>query len=72
MRLPIKEENEEIGLPPIDPSGQSSFEPDNQLIIAFDFGTTFSGVAYAFKSNDKPEVISIIDWPGMLTPFHKH
>ncbi|KEF53944.1 uncharacterized protein A1O9_09739 [Exophiala aquamarina CBS 119918] len=41
------------------------FEADHQIIIALDFGTTFSGIAYAFKSTSKPELASILDWPGL-------
>lgn len=38
---------------------------DDRIVIAVDFGTTFSGVAYAFNSpGKKPEVVSILDWPG--------
>lgn len=43
---------------------QSAFESDDQLVVALDFGTTFSGIAYAFKNNQKPDVVSIMDWPG--------
>ncbi|KAL9027294.1 MAG: hypothetical protein Q9196_004161 [Gyalolechia fulgens] len=39
-------------------------ESDDQLIIGLDFGTTFSGIAYAFINANKPEPISILDWPG--------
>ncbi|UKZ67131.1 uncharacterized protein TrAtP1_008294 [Trichoderma atroviride] len=36
----------------------------NRLIIALDFGTTYSGIAYAF-SNDKVGLpVSIDNWPG--------
>ncbi|EPE33223.1 Actin-like ATPase [Glarea lozoyensis ATCC 20868] len=37
----------------------------DRLIVGFDFGTTFSGVAFAFNSGDKPDVHSIVDWPGI-------
>ncbi|ETI20493.1 hypothetical protein G647_08530 [Cladophialophora carrionii CBS 160.54] len=46
-------------------------EPDDQIIIALDFGTTarqfalYSGIAFAFKTETKPELISILDWPGL-------
>jgi hypothetical protein len=37
---------------------------EDQVIIALDFGTSCSGVAYAFNQEDaKPE--SIYDWPGV-------
>jgi hypothetical protein len=43
----------------------TSFESDDRLVIALDFGTTFSGVAYAFAHpGKKPELTSIMDWPG--------
>jgi hypothetical protein len=38
---------------------------EDQLIIGLDFGTTYSGIAYCFYNpNEKPEVVSITDWPG--------
>ncbi|KUJ08980.1 uncharacterized protein LY89DRAFT_701518 [Mollisia scopiformis] len=39
--------------------------PKDQLVIAIDFGTTFSGIAYAFRKDAKPDVMSIMDWPGL-------
>ncbi|KUI61322.1 hypothetical protein VP1G_08476 [Cytospora mali] len=39
---------------------------DDRLVIALDFGTTFSGVAYAFNvPGKKADVVSIMDWPGL-------
>lgn len=39
---------------------------EDRLVIALDFGTTFSGVAYAFNTpGKKAEVVSIMDWPGL-------
>lgn len=39
--------------------------PDDCVVIAVDFGTTFSGVAYSFNVPGKtPDVVSILDWPG--------
>lgn len=35
-----------------------------QLIIGLDFGTTFSGIAYAFATSSKPDLFTILDWPG--------
>ncbi|KAH6662561.1 hypothetical protein B0J14DRAFT_707549 [Halenospora varia] len=35
----------------------------DRLIIALDFGTTFSGIAYAF-STDPEKVYTITNWPG--------
>lgn len=45
-------------------STAGSFESKDQLVIALDFGTTFSGIAYAFKKEEKPDVVSVLDWPG--------
>lgn len=43
--------------------------PDDRLVIALDFGTTYSGVAYAFNVPGKEaDVVSIQDWPGEF-PF---
>ena len=42
-------------------------EADDQLIIALDFGTTFSGIAYAFPNSEKSDLFSIVDWPGVKT-----
>jgi len=39
-------------------------QSEDQLVVALDFGTTFSGIAYAFANDLKPEIISIVDWPG--------
>lgn len=30
-------------------------DPDSQLIIGLDFGTTFSGIAYTFTEQNKPD-----------------
>lgn len=38
---------------------------DDRIVIAVDFGTTFSGVAYAFNVPGKTaDVVSILEWPG--------
>ena len=47
--------------------GPSVYESDDQLVVALDFGTTFSGIAYAFANERKPEIVSIMDWPGMIS-----
>jgi molecular chaperone DnaK (HSP70) len=39
-------------------------QSDDQLVIGLDFGTTFSGIAYAFANDKKPDLVSIMDWPG--------
>ncbi len=46
-------------------SGPTAVESEDRIIIALDFGTTFSGIAYAFcNPGKKAEVRSIMDWPG--------
>ncbi len=35
----------------------------DQLVIALDFGTTYSGIAYAFANAGSPDIISIYQWP---------
>jgi molecular chaperone DnaK (HSP70) len=41
----------------------SSLDTGEHLIIAFDFGTTYSGVAYCFPSQQDAKVYPIMDWP---------
>lgn len=41
--------------------GQDS---DEKLVIALDFGTTFSGIAYCFLNQRNAKIASILDWPG--------
>lgn len=43
-----------------------SYQSEDQLVVALDFGTTFSGIAYAFANGSKPALISIEDWPGKM------
>lgn len=38
-----------------------------QLIVGIDFGTTFSGVAYAFATNNQASEDIITEWPGAGT-----
>ncbi|KAL2276398.1 hypothetical protein FJTKL_00935 [Diaporthe vaccinii] len=39
---------------------------ENGLVISLDFGTTFSGVAYAFNiPGKKADVVAIQEWPGL-------
>ncbi|KAL1953029.1 hypothetical protein VTO42DRAFT_3757 [Malbranchea cinnamomea] len=38
-----------------------------QLIVGIDFGTTFSGVAYAFATNNEAKEDIITEWPGAGT-----
>lgn len=63
MRLPITDEDSDTEYY----VEQSAFESDDKLIIALDFGTTFSGIGYAFANEDKPDIYSIEDWPGSLS-----
>lgn len=45
--------------------GPNSMEDsDSQLIIGLDFGTTFSGIAYIFTEQNKPDPEAVTDWPG--------
>ncbi|KAI7971307.1 hypothetical protein EIK77_007361 [Talaromyces pinophilus] len=39
----------------------------SQLIVGIDFGTTFSGVAYAFATNNEAREDIITEWPGAGT-----
>ncbi|KAG6355052.1 hypothetical protein INS49_004133 [Diaporthe citri] len=40
--------------------------PKDRLVISLDFGTTYSGVAYAFNiPGKKVDVTAIQDWPGL-------
>lgn len=45
---------------------QNNYQSDDQIVIALDFGTTFSGIAYAYAIKDKPEIVTILDWPGIF------
>lgn len=38
-----------------------------QLIVGIDFGTTFSGVAFAFATNNEAREDIITEWPGSGT-----
>jgi hypothetical protein len=39
---------------------------DDKLIIAVDFGTTYSGIAYCFSDQRHSSPIPIDNWPGKL------
>jgi hypothetical protein len=45
-------------------NGLKVHQSEDQLVIGLDFGTTFSGVAYAFANEKNPDLVSIMDWPG--------
>ncbi|KAI0528130.1 actin-like ATPase domain-containing protein [Xylaria bambusicola] len=41
-------------------------DAEDRVVIALDFGTTYSGIAYAFSNpGRKTEVVPIVDWPGL-------
>ncbi|KAI1428888.1 actin-like ATPase domain-containing protein [Xylaria sp. FL1777] len=41
-------------------------DAEDRVVIALDFGTTFSGIAYAFSNpGRRAEVVPILDWPGL-------
>jgi len=44
--------------------GPATFEPEEKLVIALDFGTTYSGIAFCFPNQQDTKVASIMDWPG--------
>ncbi|KAF8861505.1 Hsp70 family protein-like protein [Acephala macrosclerotiorum] len=48
-------------------SGPTEYQTKEQLVIALDFGTTYSGIAYAFKKDKMPVAVCVIDWPGSVT-----
>ncbi len=37
---------------------------EEKLIVALDFGTTYSGVAFCFVNRRDTNVVSVLDWPG--------
>lgn len=43
-------------------NGESGLK--EKLIIAVDFGTTYSGVAYCFANQRHPMPVAVLDWPG--------
>jgi hypothetical protein len=70
MQLPNSSADDQLKepelTPPIDIDVDANvYLSDDQLVVALDFGTTFSGIAYAFANEEKPDVVSIMDWPGM-------
>ncbi|RCH87987.1 hypothetical protein CU098_005820 [Rhizopus stolonifer] len=40
-----------------------STKDDYKVVIAYDFGTTYSGASYAFTHNTTPEVFDVQKWP---------
>lgn len=51
-------------------SDQAPYDSDEKLIIALDFGTTFSGIAYCFANQRDTKVATIVDWPGSCRNSH--
>jgi molecular chaperone DnaK (HSP70) len=51
--------------------GQSpdTVEPEERVIIALDFGTTYSGIAYCFPNQENSKVVAVVNWPGQ-SPKH--
>jgi molecular chaperone DnaK (HSP70) len=39
-------------------------DPNEKLVIALDFGTTFSGIAFCFLNQRDAKIASILNWPG--------
>ena len=52
-------------------NGPAVFEADEKLIIALDFGTTFSGISYCFVNQKDAKVVAIMDWPGQCCPHYR-
>ncbi|CAD6442291.1 4da1ac85-6fa7-4ad0-9ca3-7b273f1d7897 [Sclerotinia trifoliorum] len=44
---------------------QNADVSEDQILIGIDFGTTFSGIAFACLSDEDPKVIVVKSWPGM-------
>jgi hypothetical protein len=44
----------------------STYDAEERVIIALDFGTTFSGVAYCFPNKNSSRVATVVNWPGTL------
>ncbi|KAI9685583.1 MAG: hypothetical protein M1822_004441 [Bathelium mastoideum] len=47
-----------------------SFETEERVVIALDFGTTFSGISYCFPSQGKAKVATVVNWPGLDGESH--
>lgn len=50
-------------------NGPMLFEAEERLIIALDFGTTFSGIAYCFPNQGNSKVATVVNWPGSFKLF---
>jgi hypothetical protein len=42
----------------------ANYESEERVIIALDFGTTFSGISYSFPNAPHSKVVTVVDWPG--------
>ncbi|KAF9188872.1 hypothetical protein BGZ51_006360 [Haplosporangium sp. Z 767] len=65
---------EQISLSPsstqqVQPRPNAAIGSEYPLLVAIDFGTTFSGVAYAFKSNG--DVLEMTTWPHQANLYGK-
>lgn len=67
---PVKTEANTTPKPKVTAEQKPTPEPQDKLVIALDFGTTFSGIAYSFKGQQDPKVVAITNWPGNTSkPF---
>jgi len=48
----------------LEDEGPDAFESEEKVIIALDFGTTYSGIAYCFPGQNNPKVATVVNWPG--------
>lgn len=53
---------------PVD--GPDSFEAEERVTIALDFGTTFSGISYCFPNQHIAKVATVVNWPGWFHTLH--
>jgi hypothetical protein len=44
----------------------TAISSQERLVIAIDFGTTYSGVAYCFADQKDPKIFAVVHWPGEL------
>ena len=48
----------------LEDQGPDTFEAEERVIIALDFGTTYSGIAYCFPNQSNSKVVAVVNWPG--------
>ncbi|TGO15998.1 hypothetical protein BTUL_0033g00360 [Botrytis tulipae] len=46
------------------PRYRNTYKSEEEIIIALDFGTTYSGVAFGFLPDENPRVFGVDKWPG--------